>query len=360
MSDDADDSQKTEEATPKKLSQARERGNVPRSMEVNTWLMLFAGAIIVGAIAPGLMDDIRILAITFVERPHEFAVDQGNLGDLLGETVKAVALILTAPVVIMIVFALASGLVQNGLVYSPKAIEPKLEKISPLKGLKKFATSRQYVEFLKGLIKLAIVGTTAVILLSPEFDRIDTLSSYDPLNVLKLVHELIMRLLVYVLAILAVIALVDFIYQRMQHAKQLRMTKQEIKDEFKQAEGDPHVKGRLRQIRMDRARQRMMQAVPDADVVVTNPTHFAVALKYKPDDDMDAPMLVAKGQDLIAQKIREIATENGIMIVENKPLAQALFKNVEIDQEVPTEHYKAVAEIISYVWRIKGRVMPES
>jgi flagellar biosynthetic protein FlhB len=143
----------------------------------------------------------------------------------------------------------------------------------------------------------------------------------------------------------------------MQHQKQLRMTKQEIKDEFKQAEGDPHIKGRLRQIRMDRARQRMMQAVPEADVVVTNPTHFAIALSYKP-EDMEAPIVVAKGQDEIARKIREVAEENDITIVENKPLAQALFKTVEIGQDVPTEHYKAVAEIISYVWRIKGRVMP--
>lgn len=358
MSDEPDEAQKTEEATPKKIAQARERGNVPRSMEVNTWLMLFAGAILVGAFGPGLMDEIRILNLAFIERPDQFPMDRGNLGDILVETIKSVALLLAGPVVIMVVFALASGLVQNGLVYAPKAMEPKLEKLSPLKGVKKFATSRQYVEFLKGLFKLTIVGTTALLLLWPEFDRIDTFSSFDPLNILKLVHELIMRLLAYVLAILAVIALIDFIYQRMQHAKQLRMTKQEIKDEFKQAEGDPHVKGRLRQIRMERARQRMMQAVPDADVVVTNPTHFAVALKYKPDRDMDAPVLVAKGQDLIAQKIREIAIENGIMIVENKPLAQALFKTVEIDQEVPTEHYKAVAEIISYVWRIKGRIMP--
>lgn len=357
MSDEPDESQKTEEATPKKLSQARERGNVARSMEINTWLMLFAGAILVGTMGPGLMDDIRLLATTFVEHPHEFAMDSGNLGDLMSDTMRSVAKIMAGPVILMVVFALATGVVQNGFVFSPKALEPKLEKISLLKGAKKFASSRQYVEFVKGLFKIAIVGIVAVLLLIPELRQIDTLLTYDLGSILGLVYELVMRLVVYVLMILAVIAFMDLVFQRMQHQKQLRMTKQEIKDEFKQAEGDPHIKGRLRQIRMDRARQRMMQAVPEADVVVTNPTHFAIALSYKP-EDMEAPIVVAKGQDEIARKIREVAEEHDITIVENKPLAQALFKTVEIGEDVPTEHYKAVAEIISYVWRIKGRVMP--
>jgi flagellar biosynthesis protein FlhB len=357
MSDEPDESQKTEDATPKKLSQARERGNVARSMEVNTWLMLFAGAILVGTMGPGLMDDIRLLATMFIEHPHNFAMDKGNLGDLISDTVRGVAKIMAGPVILMVVFALATGVVQNGFVFSPKALEPKLEKISPLKGAKKFASSRQYVEFVKGMFKIAIVGIVAFLLLIPEMRKIDTLLTYDLGSVLELVYELVMRLVVYVLMILAVIAFMDLVFQRMQHQKQLRMTKQEVKDEFKQAEGDPHIKGRLRQIRMDRARQRMMQAVPEADVVVTNPTHFAIALSYKP-EDMEAPTVVAKGQDEIARKIREIAEEHDITIVENKPLAQALFKTVEIGEDVPTEHYKAVAEIISYVWRIKGRVMP--
>jgi flagellar biosynthesis protein FlhB len=357
MSDEPDDTQKTEDATPKKISQARERGNVARSQEINTWLMLFAGAILVGTMAPGLMDDIRLLMFMFIERPHEFAVDKGNLGDLMSDVVISVAKIMAGPVVLMVVFALASGIVQNGFIFSPKSMEPKLEKISPLKGAKRFASLKQYAEFVKGLIKIGIVGTTAFLLLVPEFGRIDTLLTYELPNILDMVYGLVMRLIVYVLMILAVIAFLDLIFQRMQHQKQLRMTKQEVKDEFKQAEGDPHVKGRLRQIRMERARQRMMQAVPDADVVVTNPTHFAIALSYKP-EDMEAPIVVAKGQDEIALKIREVAEEHDITIVENKPLAQALFNSVEIGQDVPTEHYKAVAEIISYVWRVKGRMMP--
>jgi flagellar biosynthetic protein FlhB len=355
MSDQTDDAQKTEEPTAKKISDARRRGNVARSMEINTWLMLFAGTIIVAMVAPGLMQDIRGIALTFVERPHEYGLEIGNLPGLLMRTISAVAIALVLPAIFLVTIAIATGIIQNGLVFSPKAIEPKLEKFSPITGLKRYASWRQWIEFFKGLFKIVSVGTIAVLLLMPEFQRIDTLPTVDPADLLALLHSLVLKLLVYVLAILAVIAFVDVVFQRANHRKQLRMTKQEVKDEFKQAEGDPHVKGRLRQIRMDRARQRMMQAVPDADVVVTNPTHFAVALKYN-QEQMEAPLLVAKGQDLIAQKIREVAESHNIPIVENKPLAQALFKSVELDQEVPTEHYKAVAEIISYVWRMQGRL----
>lgn len=354
MSEQTDDAQKTEEPTQKKISEARKRGNVARSQEVNTWLMLFAGAVIIAMVAPGMMSDISSIALIYIERPHEYGFDTGNLPGLLLRTIMAVGSALAIPATFLVAIALTTGVVQNGLVFSPKALEPKIEKISPLGGLKRFATWRQWIEFFKGLLKIGIVGTIAVLLLMPEFKRIDILPTMDLLAVLALLQVLVLKLMTYVLGVLLVVAFLDVMFQRMNHRKQLRMTKQEVKDEFKQAEGDPHVKGRLRQIRMDRARQRMMQSVPEADVVVTNPTHFAVALKYK-QDDMEAPVLVAKGQDLIAQKIREVAEEHGIPIVENKPLAQALFKSVELDQEVPTEHYKAVAEVISYVWRMQGR-----
>ena len=355
MSDQTDDAQKTEEPTPKKISDARKRGNVARSMEINTWLMLFAGTLIIAMVAPGLMQDIRGIALIFIERPHEYGLEIGNLAGLLTRTISAVGLALLVPAGFLFAVALATGVIQNGLVFSPKAIEPKLEKFSPLTGLKRYASWRQWIEFFKGLFKILLVGAIAILLLSPEFKRIDTLPTVDLMDLLGLLQVLVLKLLVYVLAVLSAVAFIDVMFQRASHRKQLRMTKQEVKDEFKQAEGDPHVKGRLRQIRMDRARQRMMQAVPEADVVVTNPTHFAVALKYD-QQDMEAPVLVAKGQDLIAQKIREIAEENDIPIIENKPLAQALFKSVELDQEVPTEHYKAVAEIISYVWQMQGRI----
>lgn len=355
MSEQTDDAQKTEEPTPKKLDDARQRGNVARSMEVNTWLMLFAGTLIIAFIAPGLMTEVRNVATVFVERPDEFSLEFGNLVGLLVRATAAVSGALMLPAVIMIIFAIVTGVIQNGIVFSPKAIEPKLEKLSLIAGAKRMFSLRQVVEFVKGLIKILIVGLVAVLLLAPAFRGIDTTPTIDLSEMMGLLHEMVIELMVYVLAVLAVIAGIDLMFQRAQHRKRLRMTRQEVKDEVKQAEGDPHVKGRLRQIRMERARQRMMQAVPTADVVVTNPTHFAIALRYN-QEETEAPVVVAKGQDFVAQKIREVAEENDIPIVENRPLAQALFRTSEIDQEIPTEHYKAVAEVISYVWRLRGRI----
>ena len=176
-------------------------------------------------------------------------------------------------------------------------------------------------------------------------------------QLLAVLNDVALQLLLVVVSIVAVIAGIDVVFQRYQHSKKLRMTKTELKDEYKQAEGDPLIKSKLRQIRTERARLRMMSAIPEADVVVTNPTHFAIALKYKP-DEMDAPRCVAKGQDLVALRIREIAEENDIAIVENPPLAQALYASVEVDVEIPPEHYKAVVEVISYVWSLKGRLAP--
>ena len=355
MSDQTDDSQKTEEPTQKKLDDARTRGNIARSMEVNTWLMLFAGTLIVAFIAPGLMKEVTSVALVFVERPHEFSLEFGNLKGLLWRATIAIGTALILPAILLVITAVATGLVQNGIVFSPKALEPKLEKFSPIAGAKRLFSVRQFVEFVKGLIKISLVGLVALLLLVRQFRSIDVTPTIDLSDLMSVVHELVIELLVYVLAVLAVIAAIDFVFQRAQHRRRLRMTRQEVKDEIKQSEGDPHVKGRLRQIRMDRARQRMMQAVPDADVVVTNPTHFAVALRYR-EGETEAPVVVAKGQDFIAQKIREVAEEHDVPVVENRPLAQALFHTVEIDQEIPTEHYKAVAEVISYVWRLRGRV----
>tara|TARA_R110002111_G_scaffold23592_1_gene52952 strand:- start:48 stop:596 length:549 start_codon:yes stop_codon:yes gene_type:complete len=171
----------------------------------------------------------------------------------------------------------------------------------------------------------------------------------------NLLHALVSKLLFGVLAVVTIIAAIDFLYQRFEHMKQMRMSRQEIKDEYKQTEGDPVIKQRLRQVRQERARQRTMAAVPDASVIITNPTHFAVALKYEL-DDMEAPVLIAKGQDFLALKIREVAEEHDIPIVENPPVARALYANVEVDQEIPQEHFKAVAEIIGYVFRLKGKL----
>jgi flagellar biosynthetic protein FlhB len=358
MSDDTDDAQKTEDPTPKKLSEGRKRGQVGTSREINTWLMLLVGVIVLGTMAPRFMADIRLLLLPYVESPHLFTVDPTATGQYLFATFRDVLIAIGIPLLLFVLIAIAAPIIQNGPVFSPKAIEPKPDKFSPVKGFKRIFSARQFMEFVKGIFKLSIVSTVGVLTVLPVLSALDIVPTFSIPDFLAGLHDLVLTMLIAVLAVLAVIALLDLLFQRQQHHKQMRMTKQEVKDEFKQSEGDPMIRQRLRQIRQDRARARMMQAVPDADVVITNPTHYAVALKYS-SDDMQAPRLVAKGADLIAQKIREVAEEHDIAIVENPPLARALFASVDLDAEVPPEHYQAVAEVISYVWNLEGRRMPK-
>ncbi len=357
MSEDTDQSQKTEEPTPKKIEEARRRGQVAVSREVNTWMMLLVGTILLAMMAPELSGEIKGIILKFIERPHLIAFDRGNIGELMVQLMKDVAGVLALPMIIVFVIGLATGLVQNGFLLAPKALEPRFDKFNPVQGLRRMVSAQSWMEFAKGIGKVAIVGAVAVIPLLPLLGRLDTLPTFD-VGMLPLeLQGLVLKLLIGVLAVLAVITVIDFIFQRYQYMKQLRMTKQEVKEEYKQTEGDPSIKNRLRKVRSERAQRRMMQAVPEADVVVTNPTHYAVALKYEP-EEMEAPKLVAKGQDLMAPRIREVAEEHGVVIVENPPLAQALYASVELDEEIPPEHYKAVAEVISYVWGVKGKLRP--
>ena len=209
------------------------------------------------------------------------------------------------------------------------------------------------VEFVKGLFKLGLVSIVTFAIAIPLLDDILVIPYIDLILSLQRIHELVILLAIGTLIVLTVIAVLDYIYQKYAFMQQMKMTKQEVRDEHKQSEGDPQVKARIRQLRTERARQRMMEAVPEADVVITNPTHYAVALKYKM-EDMQAPRLVAKGVDHLAFRIRDVATEHDIPIVENPPLARTLYAAVELDEEIPTEHYQAVAEVIGYVMRLRG------
>ncbi len=357
MSEQADESQKTEEPTLRKIEQARERGTVPSSRDLNTWIMLIAGTIVFAVLMPKMMFEITFVLSRFIESPHEVPFNQSGVGDALRGLVRRVAGALLVPISILVLAAIGANVVQKGFLFAPKKLEPKLENISLKGGAKKIFSATNAGEFVKGLIKISIVSVVGVMVLIPEFKRIDTLPMMELPQVLGVMDGLALQLLLVVVTILAVVAGLDVVFQRYQHFKKLRMTKVELKDEFKQAEGDPLIKSKLRQIRTDRARLRMMSAVPEADVVVTNPTHYAIALQYKP-DEMEAPKCVAKGQDLVALRIREIAEENNVAIVENPPLAQALYAAVEVDVEIPPEHYKAVAEVISYVWNLEGRMAP--
>lgn len=350
-----DESQKTEEPTQKRLTEAREKGQVAKSQEVGHWFMLLAAALMIGWFGPGSVAGLGEAMYRFVARPHAIPVDAGALPGLMAGTMLDLGWALFGPLVLVVAAALASALLQVGIVFSAESIKPKLEKISPLSGLKRMFSSRSLVEIAKSLVKLALVGGAIALLLWPEQDKIPLAVLLEPAQLLEEIRVLALRVVIVVLAIVTVVAALDFFYQKMQHLKQLRMTKQELKDEFKQSEGDPMVKGRLRQIRMERARRRMMAAVPEADVVIANPTHFAVALSYKM-GSAGAPKVTAKGADKVALRIRALAEEHAVPVVENPPLARALYDTVDLDQEIPEQHYRAVAEVISYVMRLKGKL----
>lgn len=354
-----DQSQKTEEPTQKKLDDSRKKGQVATSREVNNWFMILAGTIIVAMISPAMSSDIKNVLQKFLAVPHAMPVESGSLADLLGETASEIGFIMVIPILLLLVAAFASTMVQNGLLVSIDRIQPKLERASPMSGMKRLFSFKSIVEFLKGVAKITIVGAIATMLMLPSFEGLEQLVRMEMTGAAAVLHSLVSKLLFGVLSVVTIIAAIDFLYQRFEHMKQMRMSRQEIKDEFKQSEGDPMVKQRLRQVRQERARQRTMAAVPDASVVITNPTHFAVALKYDL-DDMDAPVLIAKGQDFLAFKMREVAEEHDIPIVENPPVARALYANVEVDQEIPQEQFKAVAEIIGYVFRLKGKMPPQN
>ncbi|MGH6719746.1 MAG: EscU/YscU/HrcU family type III secretion system export apparatus switch protein, partial [Alphaproteobacteria bacterium] len=256
---------------------------------------------------------------------------------------------------LLIVAAIGAGLIQHGPLFSTETIQPKLERLSLLKGIERLFSLRSLVELAKGVAKLAIVALVGAMVLWPEVGRIIGAVFLEPERGVRLLGDMALQLMFATVAVMAVVAGADLLFQKLQHHRKLRMSRQEIRDEFKQTEGDPMVKGRLRQLRLERSRRRMMAAVPQADVVVTNPTHFAVALKYEV-GVMPAPKVVAKGADRIALRIREIAQEHKVPIVENPPLARALHDSVELDQFVPEQHYKAVAEVIGYVMRLKGKL----
>ncbi|RDD60846.1 flagellar biosynthesis protein FlhB [Ferruginivarius sediminum] len=355
MAEEQDDSQKTEEPTERKLQQAREKGQIAKSQEVNHWFIILAFGLMLAIFAPYTAQGIADALYPFIAKAHSLPATGGGLGDLLIETFLGIAAALALPILVTILAALAAGFLQTGFLVTAEQLKPKLEKISLIKGAKRLFSLRSIMEFAKGILKLTIVATVIFLLVWPERDRIPRMTELGVVELLETLRWLGLKVIVAVLSVMTVVATLDFAFQKYQHHKQMRMSRQEVKDEYKQTEGDPQVKQRLRQLRMEKSRKRMMSAVPEADVVVANPTHYALALTYR-HGEMAAPKVVAKGTDLVAQRIREIAEENDVPVVENPPLARALHASVEIDQEIPPEHFKAVAEIIGYVMRLKGKM----
>lgn len=354
MAEGADDEDKTEEPSAKKLREAREKGQVAQSKEINTWVILLTATLLMGTVGISVGQRLSDNLVAFIAAPHQFNMDGGSVRDIFMDMLGDLVAVIGLP---MLVFFFAAGLAsfaQVGPMYSTQSLEPTIDKINPLKGAKRVLGSKAWIEFAKALIKMILVGTVTTIILVPIFDKAPAMVGLYPHRMIEIMLGETHQLLVAVLCVLFVFAALDYGVQRYQLMKQLRMSKQELKDEYKQTEGDPHIKARLRELRIKRSRKRMMANVPNASVVITNPTHFAIALEYN-QEKSGAPVVTAKGQDKIALRIREIARENNVPIVENKPLARAMYDNAELDMEIPEEHYKAVAEIISYVFSLKKR-----
>jgi flagellar biosynthetic protein FlhB len=353
MADDStDDSQKTEEPTAKKLEESRKKGDVPLSREMNHWVMLLAGTILIIALAGPMMSAMSETMKLLIKNSWQLHGASGGIGRVLSALFTDVMIALLLPVLFLIIAAILGPFIQVGPLFAPESIQPKLSKISVIKGFGRLFSLRSIFEFLKGILKICLIGAISFILLYPFFDTIDHLVGLPIPYMMEEMRVMFFRMMAGVLVVLFILAVMDVVYQRMEHMKKMRMSRQEIKDEHKQTEGDPQVRARLRQLRMQRAQQRMIQNVPNADVVITNPTHFAIALQYDP-ETMDAPVCIAKGVDEVAARIREVAKDNDIQLVENKLLARALFDTVEIDDVIPIEHYQAVAEIISYVFNLR-------
>lgn len=355
MSDDNDDSQKTEDPTPKKLEEARRKGQVAISREINNWVMLCAGTIVVLAMAPSMMIDLMGTLKTYIEMSYDLPESPGGMKIVVTDALLEVLKILSLPLLFLIAAAFLGPYLQVGPLFAPEIIKMDLSKISIIKGFGRLFSMKSIMEFVKGLLKISVISVVGYLILEPFYGGIEHMVGLSMEMTLNEMKILVMKLLIGILVVLFLIAIADLMYQRYEHFKKMRMSKQELKDEYRQSEGDPHVKAKLRQLRQEKARARMMQSVPDADVIITNPTHYSIALKYDP-DTMEAPVLLAKGVDELAMRIREVAKEHDIIILPNPPLARVLFDTVEVDEAVPPEHYKAVAEVISYVFKLKGKL----
>ncbi|MGB3273879.1 MAG: flagellar biosynthesis protein FlhB [Xanthobacteraceae bacterium] len=351
MAEDSDTSDKTEDPTQKRLDDAHERGDVAKSQEVNTWFMIAGGTLVLSSFGASAGQGILAPLRNLVANAAVMPTDGASLIALTGQIGLALLAALGVPFLLLMLAAAAGNMVQHRPVWSAEALKPKLSKLSPLTGAKRVFGKQAAANFAKGLFKIVLLGAVMLAILWPQRNRLEPMVRQDPATLLGETTGLTLQLLAAAVALLAIVAIADFLFQYRQWFQKQKMSMQEMKEEFKQSEGDPHIKARIRQLRMARMRRRMMAAVPQASVVITNPTHFAVALKYE--RGMSAPVCVAKGTDLIAFKIREVAGAHDIPIVENVPLARALHAAVDIDEEIPVEHYQAVAEVIGFVMRLK-------
>ncbi|KAF1681159.1 flagellar biosynthesis protein FlhB [Bacillus sp. SKDU12] len=347
--------EKTEKATPKKRKDTRKKGQVAKSSDVNTAISLLVIFLSFIAIGPYMRDRLLSFIETFYTDLLTMKLSESNVHTLFISLLKDMGIILAPILLVALIAGVASNYLQVGFLFSAEAIQPKLEKLDPIKGFKRIYSMRAIVELIKSILKITVVGFAAFAVLWLHYGEILRLPLLTPAEVLSFVSKLTLWMGLSGAGALLILAGLDYLYQRFDYEKNIKMSKQDIKDEYKKSEGDPIIRSKIKQRQREMAMRRMMQEVPKADVIITNPTHYAIALKYD-EGKMDAPYIVAKGVDHMALKIRKIAKEHDVMMVENRPLARALYDQVEIDQAVPEEFFKALAEILAYVYKTKQKV----
>lgn len=349
MAEGADPESKTEEATPRKLAEARKKGDVAKSPDVAAALSLAGAAAVVLMSGGWFATSMAEQLLPFIAAPHTMI---GGLETGAGVEIGAVALWAVAPFLGVVMLATILGgvggnVAQSGLIFTAEKLKPDWSKVNPMAGFKRIFGPDGLVQFIKTLLKLIAVGVICWLVLKPHLRELENMAAMPPAMILPTARDLAVALMMSTIIFLAFTAGADFLWQKFRFAERMKMSKEELKEDYKQSEGDPHVKAKLRQIRAQRSRQRMMQNVPTATVIVTNPTHYSVALRYEPGDA--APICVAKGVDALAMRIREVGREHNVPIVENVPLARALYAAVDIDETIPREHFEAAAKVIGFV-----------
>lgn len=348
--------EKTEKATPRRRQEARKKGQVLKSQDLSAALVMLIIFLFLYMAAPSMQKNIYgFFTETFEKNMFIENVTIETVMEIYNDFIQQLAVILLPILLIAVVVAIGANYLQFGFLFTMSAMKFDLGKINPIKGFKKIVSLRAVANFVKSLLKISFIGAVTVVIIWINFDNVASLSFQKPLDALTVVAKLTGFMGIAAAIMLLVIAIFDYFYEKYEYEKSLKMSKQDIKDEYKNVEGDPKIKSRIKQKQRELAMRRMMQEVPKADVVITNPTHYAIALKYD-ENSMDAPVVIAKGVDFVAQKIKLIAKEHDIVMVENRPLARALYDQVEIGEQVPEEFFKAVAEILAYVYRIKRKI----
>ncbi|WML43717.1 flagellar biosynthesis protein FlhB [Neobacillus sp. PS3-40] len=347
--------EKTEKATPKKRQEARKKGQTAKSQDINTAVVLLAVFFFMSMAGGFMKKGIFTLFENSFQGNLRMDLTEGNIQGMFLGILKELAIYIGPILLVALLAGVISNFSQVGFMFTSEAIQPKLEKINPISGFKRVFSMRAIVELMKSILKIGFIGIITFSVLWKRMDEILVLSQKSIGSALATLSSLTIQMGLFASGALLFLAILDFLYQKFDFEKNIRMSKQDIKDEYKNTEGDPLIKSRIKQMQREIAMRRMMQEVPKADVVITNPTHFAIAIRYD-ESKRDAPFVVAKGVDFIAQKIKMVAKENDVMTVENRPLARALYSQTEIGDAIPEEFFKAVAEILAFVYKVKNKI----